>query len=326
MKKAIFMGLSLIVSMSLVACSAQAVKVEDQEMPEVIQDQHIEVYGKVVAGETKVITLNQSFMIEETNAKVGTSLKKGDNLITFNPSDIMAQKNLLEMQIASLSRQIEKGDLGYSQANHSYASTKAEVDAAQETYEKNLKLYGANAISESELKQSKDQLDTAKRQLEASGLSVTSALSTSTTQTEALALDLKRSQNQLDQILQLLNNPFVNNGEIVCAFDHAIVSEVHVQSGTYYSSFSPLLELINQEKLLVRATVSEEYMNSISLEQNVEVSILAYPDMQFQGQITFISAKAEFEGGETVIPIEITLEDTMDLMPNMNADIKIPVQ
>jgi HlyD family secretion protein len=90
----------------------------------------------------------------------------------------------------------------------------------------------------------------------------------------------------------------------------------------------PLLYLPDISSMIVKTRVREVDLHKIALGQNCSIKVDAYPDVSFEGEVTFIGvlASERFEGGkgEKYFEMTISLQDEdARLRPGMTARVSI---
>lgn len=108
------------------------------------------------------------------------------------------------------------------------------------------------------------------------------------------------------------------------------VEAVELQPGDLVGANTPVLSLMDLNRLWVRAYVPEDRLD-VQIGQPVTVTVDSYPGEQFRGEITFVAREAEFtprnvqtpeERSRQVFRIKVTLLEGLDrLRPGMSADI-----
>jgi multidrug resistance efflux pump len=108
------------------------------------------------------------------------------------------------------------------------------------------------------------------------------------------------------------------------------VEAVELQPGDLVSANAPILSLIDNSNLWVRAYVPEKHLN-LQTDQKVRVTVDSFPGREFPAHISFIAKQAEFTPGNVQTPeerskqvfrIKATLDGNLDLLrPGMSADV-----
>lgn len=83
---------------------------------------------------------------------------------------------------------------------------------------------------------------------------------------------------------------------------------------TSYQAGTELLKLANMDKLIFKGTVDEIDVGKIKENMTAELQIGALPGVQVKGYVTLISLKARKEDNTTVFPIEISIDETGDVI------------
>jgi len=86
------------------------------------------------------------------------------------------------------------------------------------------------------------------------------------------------------------------------------------------SSGVVIYEIADTTKMQVSVSVDETDIYNIFPNQDVKISVDAYPDKVFTGKVTKIAPRAETDSGVTTVPVEVTItQKNTDLKPVMNA-------
>ncbi len=315
-------------SLSLMACSAQAEGTEPTttkavETPAVAS---IEIYGKVAPATSSHLTFKQGFKVNVMHMKPGNTIKKGDVIADIDLSSFKDEVGILNLQIKQLEQQLGAGNTAYQQAQQRLNAAKANQIKDQKNYDTQKALFDANAISKSILDEAANTLAVTNRDISDAELAIKGALQTGKQSTSALSLELAKAKQQRDTITDFLNSPNFVGEQVISTLDQAVVATVGIQNGLYLAPQASLIELYDAKDIVVKANVSEEYLRDIKVGQEVTIVPLMDQSAKLAGKITFISAKAEQVGGETMIPVEISFDKPTTLLPNLNVDVTIPLK
>lgn len=111
--------------------------------------------------------------------------------------------------------------------------------------------------------------------------------------------------------------------EIAIPWD-GVVSKVLVAVGNYVNARTVLVEIFDPKSLVVRVAVPEAYIQKISLDMGVGVSLDAYPGKAFEGKLSRIYP--ELDRKMRTRTAEISLTDPVELAPGMFARVEIPIK
>jgi len=216
---------------------------------------------------------------------------------------------------------------------------------AKKDYEKQKILYNQGAISESDFEDMKRKLEHSKNNVESLNLSIESLKNIKQKEINELekSLDLtsaninssnigKAIQNQkinslkseLDSLKEKINKTFIKEDKIVSDIKNAVVYEIGYQEGDIIDQSKKVLSLLDLDTLIIEANVSEEFIKDIKIGSKVDIILLADSSKEYKGTVSKISNMAIKENGETVVPIEISVDNKDNfLRPNFNVDVKI---
>jgi HlyD family secretion protein len=224
------------------------------------------------------------------------------------------------------------------QAVVAQTSANAQVIAQNIQYEeKNLAdlnlLYAAGAIGKKEVDAQQNKLDTLKaqytgtqKQVEAAQASLDLALAGYTQPTieaQKLAVEIARQAVKSAELaLDKLQIKSPVNGRVLYK---------HVEPGQVVNAGARIVTLVDPNDLTVKVYVPEAKLNSVKIGGSVLVSVDAYPDKTFKGEVQYVSDQAEFtpknvqtreERTSMVFAVKIRISEGKDLLKaGMPADV-----
>lgn len=210
---------------------------------------------------------------------------------------------------------LDSADAKVRQAQAQLNATKAQFDVRAKN----------NAVSEAQSAYqqalaSVGQLEAALREAEANqlnnrirALDITSAHASTSRATAALT----NAKTTLDQT-------------VVRAPSEGIVLTKYVEQGTIITSGlslnstgTSIVQLGDVSKMYVNVLVDETDIGSVKVDEKVNVSIDAYPEIAFKGKVSRISPEAQVAQNVTTVAVRVEIDNTepgfKDLKPNMNA-------
>jgi HlyD family secretion protein len=190
-----------------------------------------------------------------------------------------------------------------AQAKALMASAKVSQEQAQINYDRQNSLHDRKLISDAEYDLAKTQLDQAKASVQQAQASLDRALD----QLEKCTIKAPMSGT-----ITTLNS---EEGE-------------NVIIGTMNNLGTVIMVVSDLSKILVKADVDETDIARLALDQNVEISLDAFPDTTFKGKVTEIgnSAKLSSTGQDQVTNFEVSIlitDKVPDIKPGMNATVDI---
>jgi multidrug resistance efflux pump len=121
-----------------------------------------------------------------------------------------------------------------------------------------------------------------------------------------------------------INKDYISGNDIVCDMNNGIVYELGYKAGDTINSDLKILAVMNMDALVVKADVAEEFIKDVRLGARVEIIPVADKSKQYTGKIITMAKKATVKNGETVIPVEMSIDNKDSfLLPDFNVDVKI---
>ncbi|MCC5900202.1 MAG: efflux RND transporter periplasmic adaptor subunit, partial [Phormidium sp. BM_Day4_Bin.17] len=203
------------------------------------------------------------------------------------------------------------------------------VQLTQERYDRDRELAEAGAIPRQQVLQSQSELAQAQHQLSrATGrqdlLEAEADLDRAQAALDAAQSQVLLSSSAYDSRLQQLNSPATAEGRVtVTAPITGTIAKRHVSQGqTVEEAVTPLLDIINGERLLVTADVHERDIGKISTGQGIRATVASEPGEIFQGWVTIIGSAVDRES--RTLPVTAELIDRSDILrPGMFAELEI---
>ena len=299
--------------------------------------------------------------ITKIYVKDNNMVKKGDTLFTIDDKDYAVRVADAEAQLlaAQGSYEVAKADIsgtaaGVSVSDANIQSSKGNIEAAKvrlwranNDFVRYQNLYNNKSIT----KQQFEQAQAAKQEAEAELNVLKQAVAASTSQraasvsrssvsnkqTEVAQANIKRAQAALDAAK--LNLSYT----VVTAAIDGQVSTIDIQPGQLVAPGQALFYIINNTDAWVVANFKETQITKMVAGQKVIITADAYPDVEFEGEITSFSpatgarfsllppdnATGNFVKTVQRLPVKISLTKNNDqekvklLRPGMNVDVDV---
>lgn len=290
-------------------------------------------------------------------------VKKGDTLFTIDNNDyivkledakaalIAAQGNfeVSRADIGSALASVSVSDANVQSAGGTIETAKIRLGRATNDFERYNNLYKNHSITKQQFEQAlaakqeaESQLRILQDQQKASSFqkSVIIAKSkVSNKQSEVAAANIKRAEAMLEAAK--LNLSYT----VVTAAIDGQVSKIAIQPGQLVQPGQALFYIINNQEAWVIANFKETQLNKMKIGQKVSVKVDAYPDTDFEGEITSFSpatgskfsllppdnATGNFVKTIQRLPVKISLNAANDLekikllRPGMNVDVDVHI-
>lgn len=311
------------------ACSKSAKKVNGEAAPTPAPRKAVEAFGIVEVNEIRNINLDFDTVVEEVPVKEGQRVKKGDVLVVLDMKGYMEQigRKVNELNIARLEAegQLKDGedpdikklvnDLNY--ANDALSKALSE----QETKKK---LLESGAISRYEYDEFLRGIDEKRKNAEDIKYSMDILMHE---KKQGIAIQNQKAESiesEISQMKDKLKRSYISGNNIVSDTDNGIVFEIGYKPGDMVSPTKKVLSIMNLDTMVVKADVAEEFIKDVKMGANAEILPIADKSKQYRGKVINISNRAVVKNGETVVPVEISIDNKDDfLLPNFNVDVEI---
>lgn len=299
--------------------------------------------------------------ITQVNVKDNDLVKKGDTLFVIDNKDYLVKVEEAKAALAAAEGSYEaaRADIGSAAAGVSVSeaniqSSKGNIEAAKvrlwranNDYERFNNLYKNHSITKQQFEQADATRREAQAQLkvlqqaEAASAAQRSASvsrsNVSSKQTEVAQANIKRAEATLRAAE--LNLSYT----VVTASVDGQVSAIEIQPGQLVQPGQALFYIINSQEAWVVANFKETQLNKMRPGQKVTIKADAYPDTEFEGEVTSFSpatgarfsllppdnATGNFVKTVQRLPVRINLSKSNDqekvklLRPGMNVEVDV---
>lgn len=329
MRKSILVILIIGAVIMSAACSKSATKVAAEEAPAQETERTVEAFGIIEVNDIENISLDIGAEIEAINVKEGQQVKKGDVLLTLNMKDYMERIKSKQHELSIIRLEAQKIDRAgtnpdIDKLGNDLSFANEQLKKASEELEAQRKLFESGAISQYKYDEFIKTVDAKRKIVEDIKYGMDSTIRSNDL---GLAIQNEKASAMESEIRQLkdrLNKGYISGSNIVCGIDNGIVYELGYKSGDIVSSEKKILSIMNIDTLVVKANVAEEFIKDVKLGAKVEIVPVADKGRTYNGKVMTIAKKAIVQNGETVIPVEISIDNKDSfLLPNFNVDVKI---
>jgi HlyD family secretion protein len=373
------MAVVLLLMVFCVSCNSQSDKEKAVSITQEDQAQSVDVDGFIKAKEKRDIIIEFPATVEEIFVTEGQVVSKGEKLIELNTSDYNLQIAYKEQELAIAESDLEKlinlKSSGEAALNRLKKELEAkenrlrgntdpdirkailDVESAENTYlnaAEDLKnkesLYESGSISQSELKEFKEQVELKKKAVQDAKWTLESLKNKLNEEIDQLKTAVEQQQaqvgpggyqtdieNQKKKIEMLeedvkalkgkLSKSFLDNNCIVSEFQHCLIFEIDCVEGNIISSGQKALSIIDMDSLIVMADVSEDFIKDVKVGAPAAIVPQADRSRNYTGKVLAISGKTATKSGDTVVPVEISIDNRDEfLIPEFNVDVEIVIQ
>lgn len=331
-------------------CSNKGAEADVEEVDLSQELKVIEAFGLVKSQETKNIIIDFPASVKEVFVKEGQLIGLGDPIMTLDLSEYLSkvaskeneimiskieqqkiEKNLQGLYRENRELEIEKltNDLNFAkEVHHQYAN---EFHAHQ-------KLFEAGAISQQEFDKMKREVEEKKKLVDDLHYKLLEVNHRKEREIEELLLKkgaegdqlriqrerALQAENELAIMKNRLDKAYLQENQIVCDLDKAVVSDILYRAGDIVDPTLKAFSIAGLNDLVVEADVVEDFIKDVEIGASVSILPVADKSRDYKGKVIYISNMAFEKNGETVIPVRISVKNIDHfLMPNFNVDVFI---
>lgn len=326
MKKNVLFGMMilLLVTSTLVGCSnnkndnanaAEIVNVEDKSIAYFMS-------GKVQADESAVITSKINARPSDISVDIGSTVNKGDNVITFDSKDLEAQVGQAQASVDVAKASLNKVKSGsrpeqIQQATAALESTKANYENAKSNNVRNKDVFDAGGIPKAQLEQSETVYTAAESTYKSAQAALDMLNKGETAESIAVAeAQVKSAEAALNTAQVQLQNGILSSPI------SGVVTAKNINIGELATMGAPLISIVNLDTIMINAYMPSTYISRVSANQEVVIKVSEIPDKEFDGQISVIDSAVDSKNKNILVKVKFKEKDPL-LKPGMFAEIGI---
>ncbi|HTL52899.1 MAG TPA: efflux RND transporter periplasmic adaptor subunit, partial [Planctomycetota bacterium] len=276
---------------------------------------------------------------------VSHPVKKGDLLVQLDPVDEKRSVQQAQVQQAQSQAKLAQSKLNLVIAQQSLATEKIRADAnlgsanskaadSKAKFERTRQLFEKKMASPEEL--GTDQLALAQADADAATAQARiDDLKTLQTQIGLREQDINIAEQmvQSDSLALEIANQRLTDTTVPSPID-GVVSELDVQVGQIIASGinnvgggTPALKLADLSHIYVMVSVDESDIGRVEMHQQVDITVDAYPDVLFPGEVMQIATKGVVASNVVTynVKVEVKGSNRRLLKPEMTANVQIVV-
>jgi len=257
--------------------------------------------------------------------KEGARVKQGDLLIEMEHAEFDAQVELAEANLRAGEFRLEQAKIGARIAEEVAVSRVSQAAAQLAQAARNLEriqaLLDQQAISQSEM----DKVNLAYRVAKEDHSAALANQQQNLVRQEEIksaAAGIEQLESAVDVARELRDKAFVR-----APFD-GVIAKVNAEVGEAVAMGMPLLKLVADSDLFVKAPFDEANASQIQIGQKARVNVDAYRGVDFAGEVTFISPTVTLNPDlSRTLDIDVKIAEGQDkFVAGMSADVIIIVQ
>lgn len=278
-----------------------------------------------------------SLVVEEMYIAAGQVVQEGDKILKITEDSISEYREQLNAAVKSASLQVSKEEINVeskkAEADYTYQMYLAEGETAEETYQATItSLETAVSDLEEELEEADDEdeieeleaeLKIAKNNLTTQSIEAKQTYEKAMTNykyaqqlyeidTNGLEDDLTDAWETLEEAQQNLED---FEGQIGDGFIYAeysgTVTEVYCAAGDTLTNDAAAAVFLDSDDVTMTVSVSQEDISGISTGDTASISLTAYEDEVFEGEVSSISTSAST--GSSTVSYDVAVRFTGDI-------------
>lgn len=353
----ILAGFFLIQSRPDPSQESQPVAAVEEQPPKVEERPYIEAFGLVKATTVTNINIDFPARIRQIYVKDGEKVRQGQVLLTLDVEEYRTEIRTTEYELQTTLYELKKlesetADLAAKIATkeeelatetaYELRQIRSDLAKAQQDLRKKKELLALKAIPASEVaeleksvadlnrsyehlrSEKEEEIKQLKNELALKKGSIKGNPGREVTSINMLKQKIALLEEKLAMLRKKLDQDFIRNNEVIAPTDNAVVYEIGYADGDLVTLERKVLSLINLDSLVVKANIAEEFIKDLRLGAEAVITPVADYSRTYRGKVIRRSQVAIKDSGETVVPVEISIEDRDEfLLPNFNVDVKI---
>lgn len=263
--------------------------------------------------------------VATVQADVGTEVQQGQVLLTLDSSDVQAQLQQQEANLAGNRVNYEKAqgsayEQQLLQTEQTQQNAQITFNNAQDTYNKDQTLYNAGALSQQSLNADKQKLDEATIALNTANAGLTLL------KNQLGPQSVQSAQAQLQQAESSVNYATVQvQNTILTSPISGTISARNADVGEIASSATPAFTVIDTKTVVAEVNVPDKMIVHLKKGQAVSVKIGALNDKVYTGTINLMSPAADSKTNSYVIDVDLDNTNN-ELKSGMFAKVILPAE
>ncbi|MDQ0285074.1 cobalt-zinc-cadmium efflux system membrane fusion protein [Desulfofundulus luciae] len=270
--------------------------------------------GKLEALQSADVVSKVPGKVAQVHVDVGDRVSAGQVLVTLENKDLADRVAQAEAGVKQASAALSQAEAGLKSAQANLSNARANYAVAEANYKRAQELLATGAIPQATFE---TQYELPYKQAkEAAEGTAPAQVELARAQIEQARAALSSAQVQLALARQAYEDSFIRapfSGEVTAR---------HVEPGEVASTAAPVISMVNLDKVVVKATVGENYINQLKQNQEVQVKVQAAGEHPFKGVVTNIAPAAD--PVTKSFPIKVQVDNPNHVLkPGMFAEVQL---
>jgi membrane fusion protein (multidrug efflux system) len=254
--------------------------------------------GSLEAAEDVLISAEVAGRVEEICFEEGMTVEAGTVLVRIDGETIRLEQEQSR-------KRLERMKAGLQRMEAEIRRAEAQVENAKSSFDRKQELYDQEATTKATYLDAKTKFDSAQAALD---------------EAEAALEETKRSITESEAGLKIVEKRLADTA--VKAPFNGILGERFVGPGDYVDVAGGLVRLVAVDPLKARFTVPERYRGRIRLEQEVALTVEAWPGRSFRGRVNYIAPSLDTETRTVLVKAVVDNEESL-LKPGFFVNVRL---
>ena len=259
-------------------------------------------------------------------AKEGQSVRKGQDILTLDSSDIQSQLVSEQSDLLAAQHDLQNSRTGgppdeLAQIDGDLAKARAQVKSLETTRDALQQLYQKQSATQAEINDNALQLENARAGLQTLQKRRDDLSRRTVLDTNRLSLRVQQDSGMISALEEK-----IRSARVKAPVDGTLYS-LSVRRGDYVNVGQEIAQMADLRKIQVRAFVDEPDLGMLAPGEPVRITWDALPTQQWFGRTEEIPKQVVPHGSRSVGEVLCSVDnDKLELLPNINVDVKIQVR
>ncbi|MCT4632158.1 MAG: efflux RND transporter periplasmic adaptor subunit [Firmicutes bacterium] len=331
MKKGILLVMVVALSFGLFGCGGGNAQAE--AMPEDMMEQteevkevpKIDAFGVVKVREMQNVKVDFNSKVEKVFVKAGEKVALNTELVELDLSKLNNELEDQKLDLEEKEYELSMKDVDVTKMINDLKVSRDNFQMAKDDYFKSKDLYAKNSISKEELDKKELTYKESQKNVTNMELSLSDTKNNKNNNDRKLINSISKAKRNISILEKKIQDANLKDGSILLSkVNNGVVQKLDVLEGDYLTNEIKIMTIMDLDTRYIETEIAEEFVKDVKVGQKVEVKSMANLDKVYTGSIKRIWKTSENRNGETVVPVEIEIDNLDDnLLVNFNVEVKI---